>query len=545
MTNRPRGNPEPPRRPLTKRQQAYQAREANMQRRVILAIGGALLLALLIIAGGVLYDQLLVPSRTVKTVNNQTLSRGQYDRVARDAVIAQIAQAAQFAKLVGPNASISQEQGSFTQQIVQANQQLADLGTIRGRKNPVADATVNSWIDTQLTAQGAKNQFKIDPSQGEVDQLIVARLGNLLAQAEQTTASPAASGTAGPGTTSGPEATAGAAGPAGTAGAATTGAGATTAAGTAASAASATGGPPPAPSATAPPTPSPEAAVATSKAEQIINIIYDEYKAVLNDLPKDASPDLRATHATRAEFARALRDQYRDELIRQRVKEKLVPTVQANDTAEPSQIRARHILLKVPKPTPTPTPSPTTAAGTTALPDAATTPTAPSTPTATLAPAALDKLFGERKPEIDAIYEQLKKDPSKFEEIAKQKSEDEGSAPRGGDLGTFGRGQMVKPFEDVAFKLKENEISPPVRTQFGWHIIQRLPEDPKTKLDRQQNAAFDEWLKKLRSTATIIPAPTTTPTEPPTAPPAATSGAATAAPAAPINTTGPAATATR
>jgi peptidyl-prolyl cis-trans isomerase C len=47
------------------------------------------------------------------------------------------------------------------------------------------------------------------------------------------------------------------------------------------------------------------------------------------------------------------------------------------------------------------------------------------------------------------------------------------SAANGGDLGEFGRGQMVKPFEDAAFGLEVLELSQPVQTQFGWHLIRR------------------------------------------------------------------------
>ncbi len=59
-----------------------------------------------------------------------------------------------------------------------------------------------------------------------------------------------------------------------------------------------------------------------------------------------------------------------------------------------------------------------------------------------------------------------------FEELAKTFSKCPSSA-RGGDLGEFGRGRMVAPFDEAAFALQVNEVSPPVRTQFGYHLIQR------------------------------------------------------------------------
>jgi peptidyl-prolyl cis-trans isomerase C len=61
---------------------------------------------------------------------------------------------------------------------------------------------------------------------------------------------------------------------------------------------------------------------------------------------------------------------------------------------------------------------------------------------------------------------------SSFAELAKQNSIDPGSKEQGGDLGFFGRGQMVPQFEEAAFRLKPGEVSQPFETQFGWHIIQ-------------------------------------------------------------------------
>jgi peptidyl-prolyl cis-trans isomerase C len=71
--------------------------------------------------------------------------------------------------------------------------------------------------------------------------------------------------------------------------------------------------------------------------------------------------------------------------------------------------------------------------------------------------------------EAKDLVKQLKSGAD-FTELAK-KSSDGPSAQTGGDLGYFSRGQMVKPFEDAAFALKPGEISAPVQTEFGWHVI--------------------------------------------------------------------------
>ena len=76
------------------------------------------------------------------------------------------------------------------------------------------------------------------------------------------------------------------------------------------------------------------------------------------------------------------------------------------------------------------------------------------------------------KEQADQICEELD-DGYNFEAIAKQKSKCP-SGQKGGDLGFFSRGQMVREFENAAFSLKPGEVSKPVKTQFGWHIIKRV-----------------------------------------------------------------------
>lgn len=71
----------------------------------------------------------------------------------------------------------------------------------------------------------------------------------------------------------------------------------------------------------------------------------------------------------------------------------------------------------------------------------------------------------------EGILEQVKQNPEKFAEITKENSDDPGSAAQGGDLGFFGRGVMVKSFEDKIFSMQLDEISDIVETDFGFHVI--------------------------------------------------------------------------
>jgi peptidyl-prolyl cis-trans isomerase D len=103
------------------------------------------------------------------------------------------------------------------------------------------------------------------------------------------------------------------------------------------------------------------------------------------------------------------------------------------------------------------------------------------------------------KAKAQALLQQLKKDPTAFAKLAKENSLDPVSAANGGDLGFFGRGAMVKPFEDAAFALKPNELSEIVQSDFGFHIIQLTAVKPASvKPLEQARTEIETQLRKDR-----------------------------------------------
>ncbi len=91
--------------------------------------------------------------------------------------------------------------------------------------------------------------------------------------------------------------------------------------------------------------------------------------------------------------------------------------------------------------------------------------------------------------------------------LAAEYSIDTSNKDNGGDLGWFYHGMMVKEFEDAAFNLKVGEISQPVKTQYGYHIIQVLGHEMRTlsqsEFDQLKSNKFQEWLSEIRNKATI------------------------------------------
>ncbi len=121
----------------------------------------------------------------------------------------------------------------------------------------------------------------------------------------------------------------------------------------------------------------------------------------------------------------------------------------------------------------------------------------------------------ESAEEAESILKQLN-NGADFIELAKEKSTCP-SASEGGDLGYFAKGQMIKEFEDAAFALEVGEISPVVKTEFGYHIIKLLDKKPETIMEledaiqeieeklklEKQNTAFADYLGMLRDKSNI------------------------------------------
>ncbi len=86
----------------------------------------------------------------------------------------------------------------------------------------------------------------------------------------------------------------------------------------------------------------------------------------------------------------------------------------------------------------------------------------------------------------DSIYNVVTANPALFEQVAMTQSDDKGSARQGGQLPWFGAGMMVAPFDSAAFALPKGEISRPVRSQYGWHIIHKLDSKAPETLEEMK-----------------------------------------------------------
>jgi foldase protein PrsA len=124
-------------------------------------------------------------------------------------------------------------------------------------------------------------------------------------------------------------------------------------------------------------------------------------------------------------------------------------------------------------------------------------------------PREVRHILVKSKQKADELYKELEGGAS-FAVLAKKFSDDTASAKQGGKL-TVSKGQTVAPFDKIAFSIKEGEISKPVKTQFGWHIIEALAPIETTELseakptiekqlkEQKQKVAMETWLKQTQA----------------------------------------------
>jgi peptidyl-prolyl cis-trans isomerase C len=115
---------------------------------------------------------------------------------------------------------------------------------------------------------------------------------------------------------------------------------------------------------------------------------------------------------------------------------------------------------------------------------------------AALPPGKKDLTDEEARAKANEIYKAVSQPGADFAAIAKAESYDQGSGARGGDLGNFKRGQMIPPFEAAVFSMKPGEISEPIKTPFGYHII-RL-ENRKSQTVEQARGDIENILRRER-----------------------------------------------
>ena len=106
----------------------------------------------------------------------------------------------------------------------------------------------------------------------------------------------------------------------------------------------------------------------------------------------------------------------------------------------------------------------------------------------------------EAKAKAEALLATIRKAPDTFAEVARKNSQDPGSASSGGDLDFFGKGAMVKPFEDVAFSMRKGAISDVIATDFGYHIIKLTDiKVPKQRSFEEMRPTLEADLKKQQA----------------------------------------------
>lgn len=462
----PRGAP--PSTPAPRRPSRRRLEEEQRQRLVIIATASALTIALITIIIGLAYEQLWIPSRPIAQVGSVTLTRSDYWRERRLAYAREIYQNFQILDLLGANnPQITQQ---FQGRSIVIDQQIRAL-----RRADIEERVVSEWIDRQIKLRAA-NEFGIVINDDAVKQEAVTDLAFVfLPPLPEPTPTPdpntTPAPTVDPAATATPEPTAT---PSPTPGGPTL-----------------TPEPSPTPFPTFTPVPTPIPAEAQVQFDQIIDEIYRRYEIEL--IVTQSRPEL-----SKDEFREALLQQYRERLLNEQIQAQLVPEEGFTASTEAERIRARQILVAV-------------------------------NPPAEATAEQIEAAFADALPVAQELVAQLRAGAD-FATLAAARSDDPGSRENGGDIGSFDRngfadnGATYPPeLVEAAFALPVNQISDPIRTQFGWHILEVTSQTIPTKEDQLRRArteAFDRWIAEQRASANVrrFPEPTPTPTLFPTEP---------------------------
>jgi parvulin-like peptidyl-prolyl isomerase len=194
------------------------------------------------------------------------------------------------------------------------------------------------------------------------------------------------------------------------------------------------------------------------------------------------------------------------EIVRTRLLAGQLETVISEEAVEATepQVNARHILISEIQPMPTPTevpagdPTPEPTATATAVP------AGDPTPVPTPGPRTRDEALALAQ----EIRNRIVEGGEDWATLAAEYSDDLSNRDTGGDLGWFGSEDMVAPFADAAFALPVGEISEPISTTFGYHLIEVLEKDdarPKdeTTLEQERSQAFNDWLTAQVAAASV------------------------------------------
>ncbi len=439
-----------------RRMSAKRQREQQEQRRFLMIIGAVLGITLLILASGIIYQQVWLPSRPLAQVGSTTLTRRDYWQESRLAIAQEIAQNLQLLRLFGNDAQFSNQ---FAGRSPSLNQQIEQL-----EREPENEQVITRWIDGQIIEQGAAS-LGVQVTADQINQALTQSYAAFLPPANPLDSSTGVTDTLDVPNQS--DSSTGVTDTLDVPNQSDSNTGVTDTFDLADQR-----------------SPTPAAAQARDQVDQIVSQIYTSFIGELE--LTGVEPNL-----TQDDFRQALIAQQRRQSLQTAVEEQLVPEATFAPSTEPERVQARQILFAV---------------------------DLPENPSQ----GVIDAAYADALAEAEATLTELQAGAD-FAELAAQRSDDAGSAQQGGDVGFFDRdgvsasGATYAPeFVAAAFALDEGELSAPVRTQFGWHIIEvtsRDVPDREQQLREARREAFETWREEQRTAlnATRIPAPTPTP----------------------------------